>query len=248
MLFRSAEDFDGDALPDIFLTHFYRAKNTLYQNLGNLTFADVSRRTKVAATSLNNLGFGCVGLDWDRDGRMDLFVATGHVLGPNVDPYHMQPQLLHQEAGGTFSDVSDAAGGNYFSGKWLGRSAAGADYDDDGDLDIAVTHTTTPFALLRDDTGAPGRFLSLDLRTPSRIPPVGGRVEVRYGERSVVRPIVAGGSYLSTHDPRILFSLPAGDDDAEVTIHWPSGRVDSLRLAADAHWRITEGAPPLRIR
>lgn len=243
-----AEDFDGDALPDIFLTHFYRSKNTLYQNLGNLTFADVSRRTKIAATSLHNLGFGCVGLDWDRDGRMEMFVATGHVLGPNVDPYLMQPHLLHQEPGGTFSDVSDTVEGNYFNSKWLGRAAAGADYDEDGDLDIAVTHTTTPFALLRDDTAAPGRYLSLDLRTPSRIPPVGGRVEVRHGDRSVVRPIVAGGSYLSTHDPRLLFALPPGDDEAEVTIHWPSGRVDSLRLAANAQWRIEEGREPRRIR
>ncbi|MFM7249736.1 MAG: CRTAC1 family protein [Planctomycetaceae bacterium] len=242
-----AEDLDGDARTDLFLTHFYREKNTLYQNLGQLSFVDVSRRTRIAATSLHNLGFGCVGLDWDRDGRMDLFVATGHVLGPNADPYLMQPQLLHQEPNGTFADVSDAVGGEYFSGRWLGRAAAGADYDDDGDLDIAVSHNTTPVALLRDDTAAPGRFLGLDLRTPSRIPPVGGRVEVRCGGRTVVRPVSSGGSYLTVHDPRLLFALPEGKDDAEVTIRWPSGRVDELRLGPGAYWRIEEGREPRRM-
>jgi hypothetical protein len=102
-------------------------------------------------------------------------------------------------------------------------------------------------ALLRDDTAAPGRFLGIDLRTPSRLPPVGGRVEVACGGRKMVRPVAAGGSYLSSHDPRILFSLPPGDAPADVTIHWPSGRVDTLTLEADAYWRILEGAAPVRV-
>jgi hypothetical protein len=59
--------------------------------------------------------------------------------------------------------------------------------------------------------------------------------------------VAAGGSYLSSHDPRILFSLPPGDAPADVTIHWPSGRVDTLTLEADAYWRILEGAAPVRV-
>ncbi len=241
------DDFDGDGLPDIFLCHFLNAKNTLYKNLGGLQFADVSRRTRIAATSLHNLGFGTVPLDWDRDGRMEMFVATGHVLGPKVQPNEMQPQLLRQTDNGTFIDVSDDVGGSYFGGRWLGRAAAGADYDNDGDLDIAVSHNTTPVALLRDDTAAPGRFLGLDLRTPTRLPPIGGRVEVRSGTRRIVRPVAAGGSYLSSHDPRLLFTLPPGDEPAEVTIQWPSGGVDRFTLAGDAYWRVTEGGEPVRM-
>ena len=240
------EDFDGDGRPDIFLAHFYQAKNTLYQNLGQLLFADVSRKTRIAATSLHNLGFGTVGLDWDRDGRMEMFVATGHVLGPSVQPYQMQPQLLWQAANGTFVDVSDDVGGAYFGGKWLGRAAAGADYDNDGDLDLAVSHNISPVALLRDDTAAPGRFLGLDLRTPSRIPPIGGRVEVSCQGRKTIRPIASGGSYLSSHDPRILVTLPPGESPADVTIHWPSGRVDRFSLEGDGYYRVLEGESPER--
>ena len=240
------EDFDGDGRPDIFLAHFYQAKNTLYQNLGQLLFADVSRKTRIAATSLHNLGFGTVGLDWDRDGRMEMFVATGHVLGPSVQPYQMQPQLLWQAANGTFVDVSDDVGGAYFGGKWLGRAAAGADYDNDGDLDIAVSHNISPITLLRDDTAAPGRFLGLDLRTPSRIPPIGGRVEVSCQGRKTIRPIASGGSYLSSPDPRILVTLPPGESPADVTIHWPSGRVDRFSLEGDGYYRVLEGESPER--
>ena len=241
------EDFDGDGRPDIFLAHFYQAKNTLYQNLGQLLFADVSRKTRIAATSLHNLGFGTVGLDWDRDGRMEMFVATGHVLGPSVQPYQMQPQLLWQAANGTFVDVSDDVGSAYFGGKWLGRAAAGADYDNDGDLDLAVSHNISPVALLRDDTAAPGRFLGLDLRTPSRIPPIGGRVEVSCQGRKTIRPIASGGSYLSSPDPRILVTLPPGDSPADVTIHWPSGRVDRFSLEGDGYYRVLEGESPERM-
>ena len=241
------EDFDGDGRPDLFLAHFYQAKNTLYQNLGQLLFADVSRKTRIAATSLHNLGFGTVGLDWDRDGRMEMFVATGHVLGPSVQPYQMQPQLLWQAANGTFVDVSDDVGGAYFGGKWLGRAAAGADYDNDGDLDIAVSHNISPVALLRDDTAAPGRFLGLDLRTPSRIPPIGGRIEVHCDGRKTIRPIASGGSYLSSPDPRILVTLPPGSSPADVTIHWPSGRVDRFSLEGDGYYRVLEGESPERM-
>ena len=241
------EDFDGDGRPDIFLAHFYQAKNTLYQNLGQLLFADVSRKTRIAATSLHNLGFGTVGLDWDRDGRMEMFVATGHVLGPSVQPYQMQPQLLWQAANGTFVDVSDDVGGAYFGGKWLGRAAAGADYDNDGDLDLAVSHNISPVALLRDDTAAPGRFLGLDLRTPSRIPPIGGRIEVHCDGRKTIRPIASGGSYLSSPDPRILVTLPPGSSPADVTIHWPSGRVDRFSLEGDGYYRVLEGESPERM-
>ena len=92
----ACDDFNDDGLPDLFLAHFHKAKNTLYRNLGDLQFADESRRTKIAATSFDNLGFGAVALDWDRNGLLDLFVTTGHVLGPNAPPEKMAPQLLRR--------------------------------------------------------------------------------------------------------------------------------------------------------
>ena len=65
--------------------------------------------------------------------------------------------------------------------------------------------------------------------------------------RKTIRPIASGGSYLSSHDPRILVTLPPGSSPADVTIHWPSGRVDRVSLAADAYWQVLEGDAPQRM-
>ena len=240
----ACDDFNDDGLPDLFLAHFHKAKNTLYRNLGDLQFADESRRTKIAATSFDNLGFGAVALDWDRNGLLDLFVTTGHVLGPNAPPEKMAPQLLRRTDRTRFEDVSGKVAGAYFKGRWLGRGVAGGDYDNDGDLDIAVAHNASASALLENRTAAGGSYLGLELCTPNRLPPVGGRVEVASGSVRMVRPIFAGGSYQASHDPRLLFTLPAADAAAEVTIHWPSGRVDQFTLRGDRYWRVMEGGQP----
>jgi hypothetical protein len=244
-------DFDGDGLVDIFLTHFHAQKNTLYRNLGSLLFQDDSRRTRIAATSYQTLGFGTVSFDYNLDGSLDLFVANGHVLGPRQSPHAMRPQLLANDGLGRFTDVSDQAG-SYFDRPCLGRGAAGADFDNDGDLDLAVSHLDRRVALLRNDTprtrsGSKDEagFLGLSLETRNRIPPVGGRVVVRQGGRSWWRPIVAGGSYLSSGDSRLLLAVDAQPATADVEVHWPTGQVDRLeKLHINRYWRIQEGAAP----
>src|SRR6185436_15188801 len=102
-------------------------------------------------TSFDFLGFGTVPFDYDRDSAPDIFVTNGHVLGPNHSPNEMQPQLLRNDGKGIFADISQYSGA-YFQDRWLGRGAAGGDYDNDGDLDFAVTHISRPVALLRNDT------------------------------------------------------------------------------------------------
>lgn len=240
-------DFDNDGLPDIFLTHFFSQKNTLYRHLGNLLFLDDSRRTRVAATSYQTLGFGTVAFDYDLDGDQDLFIANGHVLGPRQQPYAMRPQVLGNDGSGRFDDLSDLAG-PYFQQMWLGRGAAGADFDDDGDIDLAVTHLNRPFALLRNDSPAGSHFLGLKLATADRIVPVGARVVVTQGERRWCRPVVAGGSYLSVSDARLLFGFGAVAEPVDVEVYWPSGERDVFpRLAVDGYWRLRAGRPPLRL-
>lgn len=239
-------DFDGDGLVDIFLAHYYTQKNTLYHNLGDLIFEDDSRRTRIAATSYDTLGFGTVAFDYDLDGSRDLFVANGHVLGPLQTPNEMHPQLLHNDGSGRFDDVSRIAG-PYFEDLWLGRGAAGADYDNDGDVDLVVSHLHRPVALLRNDTQTPHHFIGLDLRTPTRLPPAGARVVVTAGDRKMVMPIVGGGSYLSSGDPRLVIGLGDWDGTVDVEVYWPTGGVGLFPgLPTDRYWRITEGGQPER--
>jgi hypothetical protein len=240
----SCADFDGDGMVDIFLTHYYAHKNTLYHNLGGLLFEDDSRRTRIAATSFETLGFGTVAFDYDQDGSLDLFVANGHVLGALHKPNEMHPQLLHNDGQGRFDDVSRIAG-PYFEDLWLGRGAAGADFDNDGDIDLVVTHLHRPVALLRNETRTPHHFIGFDLRTPNRLPPLGGRVVVTAGDRRMVVPIVGGGSYLSSGDARLVVGLAEWSGAVDAEVFWPSGVVERFSdLSTGRYWRITQGGLP----
>lgn len=218
----AAADYDGDLLPDLYLTHYYQMKNTLYRNLGGLLFEDDSLRTGVAATSLSFLGFGTIPLDYNMDNRPDVFIANGHVLGPAVEPSAMTPQLLRNTGTG-FEDVSRFAGG-YFVDAWIGRGVAGCDFDDDGDTDVAISHIDRPVSLLRNETVSKPQSLRVELQRADRVPVPGARVQVKSGDLQLEQSVSAGGSYLSTNDARLLFSIST--ETAEVEVTWPDGRVD----------------------
>lgn len=238
-------DFDRDGLPDLFLTHYYHHKNTLYHNLGGLLFEDDSYRTRVAAISHERLGFGTLALDYDRDGAADLFVANGHVLGPEHEPFQMPASLIRNGGRGRFEDVSTWAG-NYFETPRLGRGVAGADFDNDGRVDIAVTHLDGPVALLRNETETDRGWLGLDLRTPDRRVPVGSRVRIRTAGGEQVWHVWDGGSYYSSSDARRVFGLPPGES-AEVVVDWPDGRTETVGpLAGGAYWIVRPGQTPQR--
>lgn len=217
----AAADYDNDGLPDLYLTHYYQMKNTLYHNLGGLLFEDDSYRTNVAATSYAYLGFGTIPLDANSDGRMDVFIANGHVLGPAIEPNAMTPQLLLNLPSG-FEDVS-ASAGSYFRDVWIGRGVAGADFDNDGDLDIAVSHIDRPVSLLRNDCVNGGSFLGVELVDSSRTLPLGARIRVIQDEKVQEQTQSAGGSYLSTGDSRLLFFI--ADAECEVEVTWPDNSV-----------------------
>ena len=238
-------DFDRDGWCDLFLTHFFNHKNTLYRNHGQLQFQDVSKGTQIAQHSFHTLGFGTVALDYDRDGWLDLFAANGHVLGPNYDPYAMPPQFFRNDGEGKFADISSSAGA-YFNQPWVGRGVAGGDYDNDGDLDLVISHLYKNAALLRNETVTPGRtFLGLDLRTADRVPPVGGRVVVSTPHREIVKPVIAGGSYASSNDPRLLIGLSEPIAQVGLDVYWPSGRVDRwAQVGTNRYWLIIEGTEP----
>ena len=235
-------DYNRDSHLDLFLTHFFEQKNTLYAGQPKLRFSDVSQQSGVVEPSWNRLGFGTVALDYDRDGWQDLVVANGHVLGPNCPPFAMRPQLL-KNRGGRFEDVSGDAG-TYFSRDWLGRGMAAADFDNDGDLDLLISHLDQPVALLRNDTPATYNFVGIELQSANRIPAVGGRIIVQLPHTALVFPIVTGGSYLSTNDPRLLCGLGNHGGSVTVEIFWPSGYIQTCDLGVGQYWLIMEKRPP----
>lgn len=234
-------DFDGNGFCDIFLTHFFAQKNTLYRNLGGMQFEDDSRRARLVAISHDRLGFGTVAFDYDRDGNVDLLIANGHVLGPEHEPFAMLPQILRNVGQARFEDVGPQSG-DYFRQLCVGRGAAGADFDQDGDLDLILTHLDRPAALLRNDTATPHHFLGIELRRADRLPAQGTQVIVEAGARRITTMSIGGGSYLCVSDPRLLVGLKDWSEPVTLEIRWQSGQVSRHEnIAVDRYWLAIEG-------
>jgi hypothetical protein len=223
--------------------------DTLYRNVGPGNFQVTTTLARLAAPSRGTLGFGAGFIDVDNDGWLDLFVANGHLndVRPLGMPYQMPPQLFLNDGRGGFLDRS-AAAGPYFVTPWLGRGAAFGDLDNDGDLDIVVTHLGRPPAVLINDTEPRGHFLSLSLR-PRRggVPCVGARVTAEFGNQRLVRVLAAGTSYLSTSDSRMLIGLGKAMRADRLQIRWPSGASQEWKdVEADWFLEVQEGNETLR--
>jgi hypothetical protein len=160
-------DYDNDGFDDFFITSY--GHNVLYRNNGDGTFSDVTEKAGLAQRAIQ-YGSGCTWVDYDRDGHLDLFVAsylntTLEKLpkpGQNPDcawkgvPVNCGPrglptgfvQLFRNNGDGTFTDVSESSGVARASGSYP-MTAVAADYDDDGWPDIYVACDSTPSWLFR---------------------------------------------------------------------------------------------------
>jgi enediyne biosynthesis protein E4 len=160
-------DYDNDGFDDLFITYY--GHNVLYHNNGDGTFTDVTEKAGLQQKD-ERYGSGCTWVDYDRDGRLDLFVATylNTTLdklpkpGENADcrwkgvPVNCGPRglppgfvrLFHNNGDGTFTDVSRETGVAAASGAYP-MTAVAADYDNDGWPDIYVACDSTPSWLFR---------------------------------------------------------------------------------------------------
>jgi len=226
-------DADGDTHLDIFVTNFSEDFSTLYRGDGTGFFEDVSGPSGVGEPSFEPLSWGTVLADLDNDGDQDLVVANGHIY-PQVDEhpdfgmtYEQSNQLFENDGSGVFVDVSRSAGPG-FEQKRSSRGLAAGDYDNDGDLDLLLTHLDRPPSLLRNDS-AGGSWLRVELKVaPGRGTALGARVVVEAGERRWMRDASSGESFLSVHDPRLHFGLGDLDVAQRVTVTWPDGSETTL--------------------
>jgi hypothetical protein len=160
-------DYNNDGFDDLFITGW--PQNTLYRNNGDGTYTDV---TKAAGlwNAKPRFGSGCTFLDYNRDGKLDLFVSNyitfdmetvpragtsntcnfqGVFCGPRGLPYGHH-SLYHNNGDGTFSDVTVPSGiGKVTPG--YGLTAVAADFDNDGWPDIYVACDSTPSLLFRNN-------------------------------------------------------------------------------------------------
>jgi hypothetical protein len=170
-------------------------------------------------------GWGSVMFDWDHDGWLDLFTVHGHAH----HEYVQEDSLTRNKHDGTFEDVSREAG-PYFETKRVGRGAAWADIDNDGDVDLLVVNLNDAPVLLRNDGGNSRPWLMVDARlefaSGSRTA-IGARVTVTANGVRMVEDVNPVRGYLGQNDPRLHFGL-AGAQTCDVEIRWPDGVVEKF--------------------
>jgi hypothetical protein len=241
-------DFRGVGELDLFVTNFYYETNTYYRNEGALLFSDVTEELGLGAPSRLRLAFGVSAADFDRDGWLDLFVANGHVHDrlPEIgrdEPFAQPPSMFHNQQGQRFAELS-ASSGPWFVQPHVARGAAVADFDRDGDPDLAVNCLNSPAALLQNESAAKHGWLRIELiGRESNRGGIGAVVRFDLGDRTQAVPVLAGTSYLSCDEQGILIGLGAAEKVRQATVVWPSGRREQWTdLAANQQYRLMEGS------
>jgi len=144
----AVEDFDGDGLLDIVLVCFGEPYVQLFRNQGNLRFTDVTKGSGLE--SFHGWGTGAATGDYDRDGKLDLYLTSVEFDQKNnkVTPAGRESRLYKGLGGGKFRDVSEQSGTLL---KQPGRSCAWSDIDGDGWLDLFITGPWSPNVLYRNN-------------------------------------------------------------------------------------------------
>ena len=239
-------DYNRDGRIDVFKTNFADDTNNLYRNLGKGQFTEDAGKAGLGVET-RFVSWGAGMPDLDNDGWPDLFYVTGHVF-PEVEAAlpaypHRGPRIVFRNLGeGRFEELLDP------SAHHSSRGAAFGDFDNDGDIDIAVMNMNEPLSLLRNELHDPTRHWLKVRLVGSRSPrtPVGATVTARYGGRPQAQVLLSQASYLSVNDPRLHFGL-GSSTKADLEIQWPSGEREVIRgVEADQLVTIQEGKAIVR--
>jgi enediyne biosynthesis protein E4 len=245
-----AADYDGSGRQSLAIGNFTNEGLALYQNQGGELFVDQGVAAGLTEPSERVLTFGLFFFDYDLDGLPDLFAANGHVaddvsvLQPSLH-YAESPLFFRNRGNGKFENVSDKVG-PAMRQPMVARGAAYLDYDNDGDLDIAINVNNGPARLLRNNNGNRNDMLRMKLiGTRSNRDAIGARVTVTIASGAKMMEMVkTGSSYLSQSELPLTFGLgkPEPGRTVDVEIVWPSGRRDSMpHVAADQFITVEEG-------
>jgi enediyne biosynthesis protein E4 len=231
-----AADYDNSGRQSLVIGNFTNESIALYHNDGDGLFTNNATNAGIELPSAKSLTFAALFFDYNLDGLPDIFALNGHVaddirvVQPSLS--YAEPPLLFRNLGhGKFEDVS-AKVGSAFREPVVGRGAAYADIDNDGDLDLALTTSNGPARLLRNDGANQHDMLRVKLiGTHSNRDAIGARVllTTSTGQR-MSEMVKSGSSYLSQSEFPLTFGLGNPDPGKRLSldIRWPSGQKETL--------------------
>ena len=210
--------FRNDQELGIFIGNFANEMSSLFVTAaGRPPFADEAVLEGLGPDTRLALTFGVFFFDADLDGRLDLLQANGHLEHEinKVQPsqHYAQPAQLFWNCGcrsGFLPQPAEAVGD--LATPLVGRGAAYADIDGDGDLDVLITQNGGPPLLLRNDLALGHHWLRVKLvgQTVNR-DAIGARVELRTGDMLQRQQLMPSRSYLSQVEPVLTFGLGTAD-------------------------------------
>ncbi len=255
----TAGDYENNGLIDFFVTDFGDDYKVLYHNDGDASFSDVSYKAGIAQTTIPFVGWGDGFLDYDNDGWLDLFEVNGHVY-PQVDQHDWGTSWAERPL--LFHNVPDANGkerkfeyippvtGTGLADVIAGRGAAFGDLFNDGKIDVVINVIDKAPVLLRNVSPDKHHWVEMklvggDKTATSPGSPRDATCATVYLSANGMRmrqDVLSSGSYISSNDKRPHFGLGDATDAGTAEIHWPSGKMETIKLpAVDRIYTIEEG-------
>jgi enediyne biosynthesis protein E4 len=241
-------DYQNTGWPAVFVNALANQKYKLFRN-DKGRFEDVTDPSGLGALTISHSGWGAKWIDFDNDGRLDLFVVQGHVMD-NIaltEPtlHYREPALLLKNEQNGFRNVS-AQGGPALSLPMAARGAAFGDLDNDGFLDVAINSNDSSALILRNCGRRGNHWLTLKLiGSASNRDAIGSKIRLIADSGLEQTAFVStAGSYLSASDQRAHFGLGSSKKVNLIEITWPSRIVERLEsVAADQILTVREPSP-----
>jgi hypothetical protein len=247
-----AADYDRSGRPHILVGNFVNEMLGLYHNEDGAFFVDVAPRSEVGRASYLSVTWAVFFLDYDLDGFLDIFTVNGGTdesqgMLDSRASLSQPPLLLRNRGDGTFEDVTTGLG-DAFNRPIMGRGAAYADIDRDGDLDIALVTLDGPAYLFRNDGGNRHNWLRVQTvgsRTNRR--GIGARVGVTSASGTQWQTVRSGSSYASQSELTLTFGLGRDTEVTAVEVEWPSGDTQTFEDLAPNQLVVVDEADGLRL-
>jgi len=251
-------DLNDDQIPDFFITNFSAQTNDLYLSQGENSWNENPNPTEKVRTAMPFVGWGTGFFDLDLDGDEDLIAFNGHVFPqvdserPRVQDYRQYPLLYRRDGPLKFSDAATTPGADFYAERSC-RGAGFADYDEDGDVDVALFEIDRPALLLRNETDAKGHHVKvLLLGTTINRDAYGSRIVLEAEGRRQTRWVLGQGSFISQNDRRAHFGLGLAGKVDRITVRWTGGKEEVIEgpkgpdgkpapLAVDRTFVVKEG-------